>query len=184
MALYQPTDMAANQQVANRCANQALTWLRQVPELGEGPFYVLNATPATSYHNLTNPRGIGPNQREPAFDHFLAALAQGARRVLSVTPEQLTTVGDDWLLVVTEHHPLPGEDFAQGEAQALVRRLSREVEKLIVVALRSPYDLLGYPDVRYYLCSHSARPESARAAAKVLNGTLATQHSRAVSLVS
>ena len=184
MALYQPTDMAANQQVANRCANQALTWLRQVPELGEGPFYVLNATPATSYHNLTNPRGIGPNQREPAFDHFLAALDQGARRVLSVTPEQLTTVGDDWLLVVTEHHPLPGEDFAQGEAQALVRRLSREVEKLIVVALRSPYDLLGYPDVRYYLCSHSARPESARAAAKVLNGTLATQHSRAVSLVS
>ena len=65
-----------------------------------------------------------------------------------------------------------------------MRRLSLDVEKLIVVALRSPYDLLGYPDVRYYLCSHSARPESARAAAQVLNGTLVTQQSRAVSLVS
>jgi beta-N-acetylhexosaminidase len=184
MALYQPIDMAASQKVANACASQALTWLRQVPELGEGPLYVLNATPVASYHNLTNPRGIGPNQREPAFDHFLAALDNGSRLVRPVTWDQLGAVGDGWLLVVTENHPLPGEDFAQGEAQALVRQLSREIDKLIVVALRSPYDLLGYPDVRYYLCSHSARPESARAAAQVLNGTLATQQSRAVSLVS
>ncbi|MOA68687.1 hypothetical protein D3C78_1964230 [compost metagenome] len=53
-----------------------------------------------------------------------------------------------------------------------------------MVALRSPYDLLGYPEVRYYLCSHSARPESARAAAEVLLGRLDTQQGRAVSLVS
>lgn len=184
MARYQPIDMASNQQVANGCAGAALTWLRQVPELGEAPLYVLNATPAASYHNLTNPRGIGPNQKEPAFDHFLAALSRGTRLVRAVTADRLESVEDGWLLVVTEHHPLPGEDFAQEEAQALVRRLSREVEKLIVVALRSPYDLLGYPDVRYYLCSHSARPESARAAAEVLLGTLATQQGRAVSLVS
>ncbi|WP_281704718.1 glycoside hydrolase family 3 protein [Aeromonas taiwanensis] len=184
MALYGGVDIPAHQRVARECAGAALTWLRQVPVLGNAPLYVLNATPAASYRNLTNPRGIGPNQREPAYDHFIAALnpvQQGGREV---GLDELNCLGEGWLVLVTENHPLPGEDFEQQEAQALVRRLSCEIDRLIVVALRSPYDLLGYPEVRYYLCSHSARPESARAAAEVLLGRLETQQSRAVSLVS
>ncbi len=69
--------------------------------------------------------------------------------------ETLPSTDDGVLVVVTENHPLPGEDFDQVLAKQRVSELSRDYSDLVVVALRSPYDLLEFSDVQHYLCAHS-----------------------------
>jgi beta-N-acetylhexosaminidase len=79
--------------------------------------------------------------------------------------------------VVTEDYPLPGEDFMKQEQQQLVQDLcTRYPEKIVVVGLRSPYELALYPKQVTYLCAYSSRTCSARAAAQVLlEGSLQAQ---------
>ena len=47
-----------------------------------------------------------------------------------------------------------------------------DVDKLIVCAIRTPYDLLVLPNVKAYLCSYEATPLSLRSLAKVLVGEI------------
>ncbi|MFD2178022.1 glycoside hydrolase family 3 protein [Veronia pacifica] len=170
-SLFGDIDIAANQRVAQSTAQQAVTWVRGgVADVADKPLYLLNATPSASYHNLMNPRGIGPNQAEPAFSAFRQAIKNIHPHCHDVTIQDLSNCVDGYIVVVTENHPLPGEDFDQVEAKLTVKMLSSDFANLVVVALRSPYDLLTYPDVQHYLCAHSPRPESAVAAANVLLG--------------
>ncbi|EHW0636436.1 glycosyl hydrolase family 3 [Vibrio vulnificus] len=183
MALYQDLSLTENQQVAADVSQGAVTWVRGGLELSGQKLYLLNATPAASYHNLMNPRGIGPNQALPAFSALCQALTEQCANWQLIQEEQLDACRDGYLIVVTENHPLPGEDFEQVEAQAKVQQLSQDFPNLIVLALRSPYDLLQYPHVKHYLCSHSPRPESAVAAARVLTGDTAPARGCAVERV-
>jgi len=43
-------------------------------------------------------------------------------------------------------------------------------DRLIVVALRDPYELENFPEIATYVCSYSFRPSAARAAADILLG--------------
>ncbi len=75
----------------------------------------------------------------------------------------------DRIIVVTEDYPLPGEDFEKKKQQDCVRRLIQtQNEKLVVVGLRSPYELEEYPDLSCYVSSYSSRTCSALAAAELL----------------
>ncbi|EGR0047865.1 glycosyl hydrolase family 3 [Vibrio vulnificus] len=184
MALYQDLSLAANQLVAAEVSQGAVTWVRGGLSLRDQKLYVLNATPAASYHNLMNPRGIGPNQALPAFSALRQALTEQNANWQLIQEEQLDACRDGYLIVVTENHPLPGEDFEQVAAQAKVQQLSQDFPNLIVLALRSPYDLLQYPHVKHYLCTHSPRPESAVAAARVLSSEAPPAQGCAVKRVS
>ncbi|WP_120510381.1 glycoside hydrolase family 3 N-terminal domain-containing protein [Photobacterium salinisoli] len=185
MPLFHKVSMPAGQIVARQTAESAVTWVRGGLEISGQKLYVINATPDASYHNLMNPRGIGPNQSQPAYEAFIQTLRQTEAVWQEVSVEQLPdSCNDGYLVVVTENHPLPGEDFDQVQAQQLVQQLSQDFSNLIVVALRSPYDLLRYPTVSHYLCAHSSRPESAAAAARVLAGEHAAGNGCAVSRVS
>ncbi len=183
MALYEDVNLIENQQVASEVAQGAVTWVRGGLDLSGKKLYLLNATPSSSYHNLMNPRGIGPNQAIPAFTALCQALTELNADWQPITAEQLELSQNGHLVVVTENHPLPGEDFAQTEAQAKVQQLSQDFPHLVVLALRSPYDVLQYPKVQQYLCAHSARPESAFAAAQVLSGKASPALGCAVSRV-
>ncbi|WP_017025081.1 glycoside hydrolase family 3 N-terminal domain-containing protein [Vibrio rumoiensis] len=184
ISLYQHIDIQNNQQVALKSAECGVSWVRGDIDLQNQRLYVMNATPPESYHNLINPRGIGPNQSQPAYDVFINALSNTSLNWQAVTLDTLPSdIKDHYLVVVTENHPLPGEDFDQTQAQKLVQQLSQDFEQLVVVGLRSPYDLLHYPNIHHYLCAHSSRPESAIAAAKLLARQVAGAQSRAVSLV-
>ncbi|KQA18812.1 glycoside hydrolase family 3 N-terminal domain-containing protein [Vibrio metoecus] len=183
MALYGEWNILNNQQVAAEVSQAAVTWVRGGLELSDKKLYLLNATPSSSYHNLMNPRGIGPNQALPAFSALCQALNELNADWQPITIDQLEQSQNGYLVVVTENHPLPGEDFAQTEAQARVQQLSQDFPNLVVLALRSPYDLLQYPQVQHYLCAHSARPESAFAAACVLAGEALPAQGCAVSRV-
>ncbi len=174
MTLYQDVDWAANQQQAQDIAQQAVAWVRGKPELGE-QLVVVNATPEHAYHNLMNPRGIGPNQDKPGYEYFAGELKEQLepQQVQFLNPQQLaaTELSDrQTLVLVTENFPLPGEDFAQDEAQALVIDMLKLYPNLILMGLRSPYELLKYKQLKHYLCSFSSRPDSAIAAARVLAG--------------
>lgn len=61
------------------------------------------------------------------------------------------------------------DDLAQA---ALVRALLVRGDRLVVVSLRTPYDLVAFPAVETYLCAYSIRPASMEAVARVLFGEI------------
>lgn len=145
--------------------------LRSVPK--NKTALCINATPRSSYRNMMNPRGIGPNQEKPAFDSLKEALAD-EKNILFIDYENIQDAqkkfrSAETIFVVTEDYPLPGEDFEKSQQQALVRKLAKKYPgKLVVVALRSSYELAKYPEGITYLCANSSRTCSAIAMANVI----------------
>jgi beta-N-acetylhexosaminidase len=60
----------------------------------------------------------------------------------------------------------------QGE---LIELLVQQGKTVIAVALRTPYDVLGYPSVRTYLCAYGIRAVTTEAVARVLFGEIQAQ---------
>lgn len=61
------------------------------------------------------------------------------------------------------------DDPAQG---ALVQALEERGQSPIVVAMRTPYDILSFPRVATYLCAYGIRPVTCEAIARVLFGEI------------
>lgn len=148
-----------------------------LPETGS--ILCINATPRSSYANMMNSRGIGPNQEKPAFDIFretMDSLNSSAGILLNflshqeaVNAEEEVFAAADALILVTEDYPLPGETFEKAAQQQLVRKLSLcYKEKTLILGLRSSYELTEYPEDVTYLCAGSSRSCSAEAAAQIL----------------
>ena len=136
----------------------------------------MNATPRHAYSVITNARGIGPNQTEPAYDALRNVFEKEghcniefleldeAKKLKSSSLEDARLI-----LLVTEDYPLPGEDMEKKEQQEFVRHtLDLYREKCVIIGLRSPYELLHYQGKLTYLCSYSSRTCSAEAVARVL----------------
>ncbi|XZG69322.1 glycoside hydrolase family 3 protein [Chitinibacteraceae bacterium HSL-7] len=180
MALQQPFDLAAHQVLAAEAAGAALRLKAGaqplLPLTPDKNVVVVRAARPQDYANLVNPRGIGPNQAVPGFDEFadeLASSETGRGWPVLSHDEALAELARvdgvlaraDVVIVVTENYPLPGEDFRQAEAQALLASLARaRAGRVLVVGLRSDYEPL--PDGVAYLCAYSSRGCSARAAAR------------------
>jgi beta-N-acetylhexosaminidase len=64
----------------------------------------------------------------------------------------------------------------------LVKRLSQTGKPLIAVAMRTPYDILAYPDVTTYVCTYGILEPSMRALGRVLFGALPCTGSLPVSI--
>lgn len=58
---------------------------------------------------------------------------------------------------------------------ALVRALHVQGKAPIVVALRTPYDMIAFPEIETYLCAYSIRDVTTEAVARVLFGEIAAQ---------
>jgi beta-N-acetylhexosaminidase len=188
---------APHQAVALDAARAAVTLVRntgkRLPLPAAARVALVNATPRASYARMgpESTRGIGPNQSTPAFDSFVTAM-RDARPDMDVVPFEafagaarlpaaLTTA--DLVLAVTENYPLPGFDFDTRDQRALVQRLVRELgDKLVVIALRDPYELADFPDVSTYLCTCSSRKCAALAAAEVVLGRTAPRGHMPVSV--
>jgi beta-N-acetylhexosaminidase len=166
----------------------------------------VNTTTRSSYAILGATRGIGPNQTKAAFDTFAEMMRQKYPRLREVSAEEVLQgkadaflTGNDWrtkfalgiakrfhvIVAVTENYPLPGVDFDQKSQPEVLRRLvDKARDRLIVVALRDPYELTTLPEVPTYLCAFSFRPCSAQAAAEVLCGEIAPLGQTSVSIPS
>ena len=160
---------------AVRCAVSILRdRKRLLPIDSAAPITVVNTTKGSAYDVLTKTRGIGPNQAKPAFYVFADALAANCKGLRLIAAEDFSAdaiPSDGPLIAVTENYTLPGMDF-DGSLQAQIVRALHEAagDRLIVVALRDPYELADFPEIGTYLCSFSFRPCAAQAAAEVLLG--------------
>ena len=134
----------------------------------------LNSTPRCAYGIITNPRGIGPNQTEPAYDALRRSLRAAGCEVKFLEMHEAKSqsevlVNSKLILLVTEDYPLPGEDMEKKQQQKFVQQcLQKYREKCVILGLRSPYEVLEYQGRLTYLCSYSSRTCSADAVAKLL----------------
>jgi beta-N-acetylhexosaminidase len=184
---------AAHRQVELNAALKAITILKdeaqRLPLAADTAVVIVNTTARSSYSALGNTRGIGPNQRKPAFDTFAEAM-QGKRDKLTIlSAEEVlgnsAAIPENALVVaVTENYVLPGMDFDQTTQQTIIELLLKHVgNRLIVAALRDPYELRDFPYIPAYICAFSFRPCAALAMSTVLCGeTSAVQGKSPVSI--
>lgn len=171
----------ANRQVELHAARHAVTIMRDTPHhlplKRSQPITLVNTTTRDAYAILGHTRGIGPNQTTAAFDTFAAALLAQCPHTQVVAAEEIlksgvaALPGDGVIVAVTENYALPGVDFAQDSQRQIIRDLvSTSGERLVVVALRDPYELADLPELPTYLCAFSFRPCTAQAAVEALLG--------------
>ncbi len=156
------------QEIAESAAFAAIRVLRNrmnlLPLSSDMRMAVVSAAPRKSYNRLINRRGIGPNQKEPAFDSFARELGTYFPNVqIHACEEPPDTSRFDRILLVTEDYPLPGEDFDKIAQHRMVHTMARDVrDKLVVVGLRSSYEFTDFPEIPCYISSESSRTVSAR----------------------
>jgi beta-N-acetylhexosaminidase len=184
-----------NRMIEAQAAEAGVTLVRDDNHLMEGigsrRLAVIGAAPRQAYEILTHTRGIGPNQNQAAFDVFREEIIKylpetafyGADDLPSGQPLPDEIDQAEAVIVVTEDYPLPGVDFDTASQKELVRRLIKVLgQKLIVLALRPPYDLSAYNGLGTYLTTCSSRPCAAAAAARVLAGRIPCRGSLPVSI--
>jgi len=123
----------------------------------------LDLTPADTSSYVSLQLAGSLRQYHPRVDEFLIPYAPSdaeIRELLQVLP------GYDLIVVGTLNA------FEQEDQAALVRELHMTQVPVAVVALRLPYDLASFPEVRTYLCTYSLMEPSMRAVAGVLFGHL------------
>ncbi|MCY4061677.1 MAG: hypothetical protein OXG53_04850 [Chloroflexi bacterium] len=167
-----------NRAIELAAARRAVSVLRDrqalLPINRAAPLTLVNTTERSAYDVLTQTRGIGPNQATAAFDVFAQALSAKCDDLTIIKAEDFDLAAipsAGALIAVTENYTLPGLDFDGALQASIVRALQEEAgDRLIVVALRDPYELAEYPEIGTYVCSFSFRPCAAQAAAQVLLG--------------
>jgi beta-N-acetylhexosaminidase len=129
-------------------------------------------------HNLvTNTRGIGPNEPVAAYSVFKRELERYQCQFTEIRYDLLETLFsadsycriDQPLVIVTEDYPLPGLDYDADKQALIVQQAVRKFgDSVIVIALRSDYELAHFPELPTYICTYSSRACSAIAAAHAL----------------
>lgn len=169
--------------IENYAAEAALTLVRNKQDCWplkhpESAVFI-NATPRGAYSKLMNSRGIGPNQAKPAFDCFKEEIKSHSPHARFYDQEEIENNISELdeaatIIAITEDYPLPGEDFDRADQVTTVQTLiARYRHRVILIGLRSAYELKDYPDLLTYFCAHSSRDCSARAAAKAVLGMVA-----------
>lgn len=169
----------AHHQIEIEIAQKAISIIRdehhQLPMDTTKPIILINTTTRSSYAILEQTRGIGPNQTKPAFDVFATALQDKLELSQVISAERflanqdIDIAEDAIVLAVTENYALPGIDFDQDSQKNIVEQLHQMLgERLIVVALRDPYELRDFPPISAYICSFSFRHSASIAMANVL----------------
>lgn len=166
--------------IADNAAEKAIRIIKNevnfIP-LKDKSFYLTFASNPVLYEKLVNSRGIGPNDPQPASEVFLNTLrAQNANLTLIPYFEftEILKNNDNLdptypVVIVTEDYPLPGEDFYTKEQLSRVKEAHQLFGKrLIVLSLRSDYELINFTDISTYICAYSSRAVSAKSLAKTL----------------
>ncbi|RZM81449.1 beta-glucosidase [Pseudoalteromonas rubra] len=139
-------------------------------------FTLAFAADPKGYDNIVNSRGIGPNDPNSARDVILSTLAERGREYRLWQHDQLmaalqapTEPLAEPLVLITEDYPLPGESFdVVAQQQRVQQALQKWPDKVIVIAMRSDYEITQYADLSTYVCAYSSRAVSARAMAEQL----------------
>jgi len=167
-------------QLAYDSAYSAIKVLRNECEqwpLQRQKYYLIPTSNPKMQQQILECRGIGPNDE---------------RLVIDVLTDQLNILKSHYKLVdyefinhflesdnsdnlpivlITENYPIAGYDHDVDEQAAIVNKLVKKyADRVIVLALRSAYELEQYPELKTYVCGFSSRPVSAVAIANMLAG--------------
>jgi len=164
---------APHQQVAQTIADRSITLVRGAANLP------LRPAPGQTIAVITPaPQDLSPadtsssvrialadavrrrHARTEAFELPSSASDEALRAILQATAEA------DIVIVGTL---VADQDARQA---ALVRALHARGQRLIVAALRTPYDLSAFPMIDTYLCAYGIRPATTEAVARVLFGEI------------
>ncbi len=167
-----------NRAIELDAARRAVSVLRDrhalLPIDPAAPLTLVNTTKRSAYDVLTQTRGIGPNQATAAFDVFAQTLSAKCDDLTVIAAEDFEAAAipkAGVVIAVTENYTLPGMDFDMALQEQILRALQEAAgDRLIVAALRDPYELARFPDIGAYVCSFSFRPCAAQAAAEALLG--------------
>lgn len=141
-------------------------------------FVLIGASNPELHKAVVSTRGIGPNEPVAAYSVFKSELEKNQCAFTEVAYEHISVfLGAERLIktpviIVTEDYPLPGSDYDADKQAHIVRRaIEKFSDDVIVIALRSHYELQQFSQVATYVCAYSSRACSARAAAReLLNG--------------
>jgi beta-N-acetylhexosaminidase len=174
----------AHQQVAARVADESITLVRDASRLlplkpGADQRVVLilpslaNLTPADTSRYVKH--SLSEHVRRYAARALtLEVAADPAGDEIEATLGQLED--SDLVIVATSNA------YAQRGQARLVRALLERTSRVVVVAVRMPYDLQAFAAAPTYLCSYSAHPPAMRAVAEVLFGVRAPRGRLPVSI--
>lgn len=176
-----PTNSLLNKasDIAKLAAEKAIKVLRNEQglwPLNTRPFTLAFAANPKGYEKITNDRGIGPNDPLSAQHVIVSTLQQRNTPHTLLNYQQLLAAlnSDDFelntpLVLVTEDYPLPGESFDVSEQQKILKKaIDKWPDQLIVIAMRSDYELENHPQLKTYICAYSSRAISAEVIAKLL----------------
>jgi beta-N-acetylhexosaminidase len=184
---HRGVERAAAERLVVQVRNRAGVW----PVARAARVAVVQTAPKGAFAILTATRGIGPNQAEPASASFIRTFSRERPDAAVYSNESMRVGGSaetlpekhDVVIAITEDYPLPGVDFdTPGQIQLVKRLLAILGTKLIVIALRPPYELPEYPALATYICTCSSRPCAAEAAARAACGIIGTRGKLPVSV--
>ncbi|MFT5758060.1 MAG: beta-N-acetylhexosaminidase [Alteromonadaceae bacterium] len=168
------------QQISSEAAASAIRVLKNKEglfPLEDKPFILACAADPKEYEKLVNSRGIGPNDPHSASSVFIDQLNSQAVNFTLMPFHQLIEVlegNEDHktntpMVLLTEDYPLPGEDFDNQQQTIRVQQAAKIFgNNLIVLALRSDYELEHFSEIAHYICAYSSRKDSAKALANAL----------------
>jgi beta-N-acetylhexosaminidase len=170
--------------VAARVAEESITLVRDeshllplAPSAEQRVVLVLpglaNLTPADTSAYVRHTLAEHVTRYAPRALTLKVAAEPSADEIESTTAR----IMDDDLVVVATANA-----YARPAQARLVLALLERTSRVIVVALRMPYDLQAFPSLGTYLCSYSAHAPSMRAVADVLFGTRAASGRLPVSI--
>lgn len=168
--LSSPSEISQGQidQLIEKAVEASLTVLRNRKEYWplNGQEYTLTfAANPKKYDSLVNSRGIGPNDPRSAKETILNSLVARTSKFELLSNEAFNTLLNSDspplikpLVIITEDYPLPGESFDVKEQQALVvRAIEKFGDEVVVIAMRSDYELMAYDKLATYICCYSSR---------------------------
>lgn len=167
------------QQISAKASASAIRVLKNDDKLfplGNQPFILASAADPKEYEKLVNSRGIGPNDPHSASSFFIKQLNDLAANYSLMSFHQLmdvlegngTFTTDLPVVLLTEDYPLPGEDFDNQQIVRVQQALKKLGNNLLVLALRSDYELAHFDEISHYICAYSSRKDSAKALANAL----------------
>ncbi|WP_119069988.1 beta-N-acetylhexosaminidase [Aggregatilinea lenta] len=163
---------AAHRQIAQTVAERAITVVRDGGTLPLQPApddsiavvtpETLNLTPADSSEGVSIHLADAIRRRHPRTQDYTLRHGNGdvAALLAAVEAASVVVVGT----ISAEHDP---------DQAALVQALHARDQQVIVVSLRTPYDLSVFPMVETYLCAYGIRDVNTEAVARVLFGEIA-----------
>ncbi|WP_226663776.1 glycoside hydrolase family 3 protein [Microbulbifer aggregans] len=173
--------MREHREIAEKSAGEAIKVLRNRADLwplGGDEFTLVGASNPAMHQRVIDTRGIGPNEPLAAFEVFKQELKKLNSRFVEVSYDLLDTLlAPDSrariklpLVIVTEDYPLPGLDYdAEQQAEIVQRAVEKFGDSVVVVALRSDYELQRFTNLSTYVCAYSSRACSARAIANLFS---------------